>query len=330
LEVEDNNTKAAANIFLGLLNGDRILGTSTGTSTTVAGIGSADYFRVGTAAATLGIYRHRLALTTAGTAGHTGSLRGLTVSGGVGGTTTGTASPTSDATLQTSSSTTTPARFVQWYGFGKGESINYRVTGGTSTTSQYEATLETTSVTAVNLGSFNMGQIDITTFDLAKSPTGTATPTYTDTEMTLYDSSFNTLAAWNNDDWLPASTPHPFHSELHPVLGPGTYYLALSQFNLATNLVTTHVNEAGPNDSILDYGDAILTSSSTVTHGSPAVPVSLDFSMKDSIMGSPTIYDAAKPGAYGVYWACFEVVPEPASMAVLGLGLLPFLRRRKR
>jgi hypothetical protein len=327
-EAEANDTKAAANMFLNLVNGATITGNSTGSSTTVPGAGSADYFRISTAAAALGIYRHRMVLTTAGTAGHTGTIRGLTVSGGVGGTNTaGTASATSDATIQTSSTTTTPARFNQWYGFGKSEELYYRVTGGTTTTSDYVATLETTAITPVNLGLFQPGQWDFTTFDLAKSPSGT-TFSYTDTEVYLYDSNFNTMGSWNNDDYFPLSGTHPFHSELHLNLAPGTYYLAISQFNLANSHIADPLFENGPNDSILDFPNGLVASSATITHGSPAVPVSLDFSITDST-GTYT-FDAEKPGAYGVYWATFNVVPEPATIAVLGLGVLPLLRRRRK
>ena len=58
-ETEANDTKAAANAVT-LAAGDSVSGTTTGTSTTVAGLGSADYFRVKTAADVAAIYRYRL------------------------------------------------------------------------------------------------------------------------------------------------------------------------------------------------------------------------------------------------------------------------------
>ncbi len=319
-ETEGNDSKGTANAFT-MGHGNTITGNSI--ASTGAGL---DYFRVTTTAAALGIYRHRMILTTAGTAGHTGTLRGLNVSGGVAGGANGTVG-TTDTTIQTSSTTTTPARFNQWYGFGKSEEMYYRVTGGTTTTADYVATLETTPITPVDLGLFQPGSWDFTTYDLAKSPSGT-TFSYTDTEVWLYDANFQTMGAWNNDDWFPASTTHAFHSELHLNLAPGRYYLAVSQFNLANNVVGDALHEAGPNDSVMDFANSLVESSSTITHGSPALPVSLDFSITDS--NGTQIFDAEKPYAYGAYWATFNVVPEPATLAVLGLGVLPLLRRRRK
>ena len=106
-ETEDNNNKAAANLVAAMAPGDTISGTTTGTSTTVAGVGSADYFNVTTTAAgTPGFYRYRLVLTTAGTAGHVGTIQGLTQTAGV-------PNAGTDTAFQTSSATSTPARSVQ-------------------------------------------------------------------------------------------------------------------------------------------------------------------------------------------------------------------------
>ena len=116
VEVEDNNVKAQANSVAGILNGGTIRGLSTGSSTTVPGIGSADYFRVQSAAAPLAIYRHRLTITTNGTVGHTGTIRGLTQTAGV-------PNAGTDSAVQTTSTTTNPPRFNQWYGFGRQEEL---------------------------------------------------------------------------------------------------------------------------------------------------------------------------------------------------------------
>ena len=79
-ETEANENKASATAAAsggaGMAPLDYITGNSTGNSTTVAGPGSIDYFHVKTAAAAPGIYRYRLTLTTTGTAGHSGSIRG--------------------------------------------------------------------------------------------------------------------------------------------------------------------------------------------------------------------------------------------------------------
>ena len=121
IETEPNDNKGTANAIGPLVAGSTITGNTTGSSTTTAGPASADNYRVQTAAAPLGIYRHRLVVTTSGTAGHVATIRGLGTTSGVPNTT--------DATIQTSSTATTPARMIQWYGFGKGEEIIARVNG---------------------------------------------------------------------------------------------------------------------------------------------------------------------------------------------------------
>lgn len=328
LETEGNDSKVGANVFTNLVSGDRIIGTSTGSSTTAPGVGSADYFKINTAALAQGIYRHRLTITTNGTAGHTGTLRGLTTSGAVTNVSAATIGAGTDVAVQTSSTTSTIARSNEWYGFGAAEEMYYRVTGGTATTAQYEATLTTEVITPVDLGTYQPGVINFSTYDLAKSPSGT-TFSYTDTEITLYDSNFNSQINWNNDDYFPLTSPHNFSSRLSLNLAAGVYYFAVSQFNLANNLAPGFINENSGNDNVMDFGGSLVESSASITQGSPAVPISLDFSVQDSVMGAPNVFDAAKPGSYGVYWGKMTVVPEPGTMAALGLGAVALIRRRR-
>ncbi len=254
-EVEANETKAtataAASGGAGMANGDTISGNTTGASTTVAGATSADIFRVRTAAAPLGIYRHRLALTTTGTAGHIGAILGLLQgSTGIG---------TGLSTLQTSSSTTAPARFNQWYGFGKQEEIFYRVSGGTATTADYLATLETTPVTPIS---------------------GPTTGLVTDTDMWVYDSNFNPIPGFGNDDESVANggTGITLQSRLTRNFTPGTYFLAVSRFNLANNQASP-VDDDFRAGAVLDFPNALVntvtTAPSTIalTIGGQSVPV---------------------------------------------------------
>ena len=270
-EVEANETKATATVaasgVAGMASGDTISGNTTGTSTTVAGATSADIFRVKTAAAPLGIYRHRLALTTTGTAGHTGAILGLTQgSTGIG---------TGLSSFQSSSTTTTPARMNQWYGFGKQEEIFYRVTGGTTTTADYLATLETTSVTPISGPTLPPGNIVIST--IISGPT---TGLVTDTDLWVYDSNFNPIPGYGNDDESIAGggTGTSLQSRLTRSFTPGTYFLAVSRFGLANN-------QASPADddfrsgSVLDFPNALACSSPTtpstiaLTIGGQSVPV---------------------------------------------------------
>lgn len=292
-ESEPNDSKAQANVFaLG------VGGTITGNSTSAAGVGL-DYYRISTPAAALGIYRYRMVITSQ-IAGHTGTIRGLNQSGGVIGTT--------DTTFQTSSTATTPPRFNQWYGFGKQEEIYYRVTGGTATTADYTATLERQTVTPVDLGSFAAGSITITTIGQGHT---------TDTDLWVYDGNLNAIPGYGNDDESIAGggTGATLQSLLTRNYTPGTYYLALSNFQFANNLASP------PDDdflsgAVLDFANAAANSSTTT-----------NLNLAFSIGGTP--FAATKVGPYDIYWGKFTVVPEPASMTALGLGVLALMRRRK-
>jgi hypothetical protein len=287
-ESEPNDSKAQANVFaLG------VGGTITGNSTSAAGVGL-DYYRISTAAAALGIYRYRMVLTS-NIAGHTGTIRGLNQVAGVPGTT--------DTTFQTSSTATTPPRFNQWYGFGKQEELYYRVTGTASTTADYTATLERQVVTPVDLGSFAAGSITITTVGQGHS---------TDTDLWVYDGNLDAIPGYGNDDHFGGTT---LQSELIRNYTPGTYYLALSNFQFANNLGSP-ADDDFRTGALMDFPNVAANSSTTGN-------LNITFSI-----GGQQV-SALKSGPYDVYWGKFTVVPEPASMTVLGLGVLALMRRRK-
>jgi hypothetical protein len=311
VESEPNNSKATANVASGLTSGATITGNSTGSSTTVTGPTSADYFRVSTAAAPLGIYRHRLTLTTTGAAGHTGTIRGLTQ-------TAGAVNAGTDAGFQTSSSTTTPARFNQWYGFGKAEELFYRVAGTTTTTSDYTATLETTTVTPTDLGSITPSSAN------ASFTISSLGQTTVDTELFLYDSNFNVISL-NDDEPSPGTS---FQSIITTNLGYGTYYVAASNFNTANNQPNPTATDRSVSSSLVDFPN-ILVNSSTTT-GSD-----IDFTITTA--GGTTLTTggtAIKAGAFDINFYRFSVVPAPSSVAVFALGgMVPafaLLRRRAR
>src|ERR1041384_1104262 len=118
-EAEPNDSKAAANAVT-LAPGDWIAGSSTGSDAS-GGVTSADYFLVRTQAGAAGIYRHRLTLSTAGAVAHTGMIRGLVQNAGV--------IQTMEDAVQSTTSTITPPRFNQWYGFGRQEQVYIPITG---------------------------------------------------------------------------------------------------------------------------------------------------------------------------------------------------------
>lgn len=296
-ETEGNDSKAAANVFTGLAAGSTI----TGNSTSAATVGL-DYFRLTMATAAPGIYKNRMTLTTSGTAGHTGTLRGLTQTGGV-------INAGTDATLQTSSTVTTPPRYNQWYSFGLGEELFYRVTGAAATTADYVATMSTSMVTPVNLGTFAPGAFTFSTLGR----------TTVDTEIALYDSSFAPVPGfWSDDEPSPGTS---FQSVMSGTLTPGTYYLAVGSFNMANNN-SNPVTDRSQASSVADFGGWIMSSSTSIT------ATDWDFGITD--INGTTEFSALKTEQYEIYWGELEVVPEPGSMIALGAGLAALAARRRR
>ncbi len=305
-ESEDNNNKMQANAFGGLVAGDRILGVTTGALVYPnSGLATADYFRLSLAGLNSGIYRHRLVIDS-NTPGHTGSIRGLTQTNGV-------INASTDALLQQSSASTNPSRFNQWYGFGKGESLYYRVAGQSSTTDEYRVRLETVAVTPMNLGSYMAGQIVISTMNQNHS---------TDTDLWVYDSSFNALPGFGNDknSILGGGTGVGDQSRLARTYAPGRYYVALSTSNLANSLASP-ADDDYRSGAITDFPDMIL-------NGGTDAGLRLTFSI--SGLNDSNTFSAHKGAPYDVFFGTFNVVPEPASMAALGLGVAALLRRKRK
>jgi hypothetical protein len=278
-EVEPNETKATATPALGLLAGDTLSGTTTGSLSSGTTLATRDTFRVGTAAAPLGIYRHRLAITTTGTAGHTGNVLGLTISGG--------APATSEATIQSSTSTTTPARVNQWYGFGRSEQIFYRVTGGTTTTAPYLATYSVDPVVPATFATNpEAGAITI-------ARAGESTVDGLDRDAFLFDSNLNPIAGIDDPDT----------QALARTLAAGTYYVAYGRFNVAAGLATgpSIIQGTGTGGNVMDFADVVATSVS----GSSTVPITLNITSP----AGTTSASAPLLGAFDVAWFQFTVVP---------------------
>ena len=247
-ETEPNNSKATANTIsgaagAGILPGDSITGTSTGTSTlATATLTSGDNFRVKMAAAgTPGIYRNRLVINAlSGLPGNVGTLRGLTQSA-----TTG-INVTSDATVQTSSTATNPARMNQWYSFGGAHEVYYRVTGVTSSTAAYEAVLEREAVTPTLIpGALLPGDITITRNSTHRNAL----------DLLIYDGNFQPVT----DGALEMSATV---TSVTRNLSPGTYYIAVSNVNTAND-------QPAPFDSgvrtgnVMDFPGVVANSSTT-------------------------------------------------------------------
>ncbi len=285
-EVEPNDTKATPNVRT-LAPGDSLSGTTSGLSTTVAGLGSADYFDVTTSAApSAGIWRYRLTITNTGTAGHTGSIRGLAQAAGV-------LNATSDNTAQSSSSTTTPSRINQWYANQNPSRIIYRMAGAAATAaSTYTSTLTRDPITPdVVAGTINAGLVTFSTIGQTTS----------DTEMWLYDANFVPVANAGNDDESVAGggTGATLQSQLPRVLTPGTYILAMSLSGLANNLPAP-TDDDFRSGTVLDFPNALASSTAGITS------TDIDFTITSSAGTIPV--SALRTESYGVRFFQFTVL----------------------
>jgi hypothetical protein len=295
VEVETNNSKSTATpafFFSGLTAGMFLVGTSVDPDL--------DYWLISTATAPPAIYRHELVLTTPGPAGHIGTVRGLNQIGGSVGTcpadgTSGLPGPV-DFAVQTSSTMTIPPRMNAWYGFGHGEQIYYRVTGTASTTANYNATLTTTLISPIVIG---------TTFNAGSITMRTTSQTIANTDIILLDKNFDTVmsaegAATNDDEHCNPGTT--LQSRLMRTLTPGVYYLGVGSSNSCNNLVspTDDDNLTGP---LLDFPDAFITS--PIAGGQDR-----DFEITDGV-NTYTSSGVVSGLPYEVVWARFTVVGGP-------------------
>ncbi len=290
-EVEPNSTKAEATPVACMRAGDFLTGTTTGTSLTTGStlVSTADTFRIQTCALPICIYRHRLVITTTGTPGYQGTIRGLSQIGGV-------IQQNTDIQMQTTL-TTTLGIYNQWYGFGKGEEIYYRISGTGATTSPYAVTMETVPETPVAVpGVFAPGTVTITTENQGHQ---------TDTDLWVYDSNLNAIPFFGNDD-TPITLPGGgvnFESTLQATFAPGTYFLALTNYQFGND------QPAAPNDfqtgNVVDFPDAAVNGPEF-----PAVPLAMDFQITDGVTSSSVPVLKTEPLA--IHWFQFTVgAPTP-------------------
>ena len=280
-EVEPNGAKADATIVAGMASGDRLVGVSTGADATPGNgsIGTADTFRVATALAPAAIYSYQLVLATSGAVGHTLTIRAENQFGG-------SPDPNSDVAAQTSSSTTSPPRFLRWYGFGRAEKVYVRIAGTVSTTGQYQATLTRTTITPV------LAPVTRRSGMITISCVGQTT---VNTDLWLYDSTLHPITAAGNDDSAPSGS---LQSTLTRPLNAGTYYLAISATDLANDQVAAF-DDANQNGKVLDFPDAIVTSTS-------ALQQSLNVLVTDATGPLPIVLTKQNP--YEIVWLRFTVV----------------------
>jgi hypothetical protein len=287
-EVEPNETKATASGPFSLAHGDAISGTTLGTTTTPGAADSLDCFLVRTAPLPMGVYKHRLVLTTPGFAAHTISMRGLTQSAGI--INMGTDVPSYQG--QTSSN---PPRYIQWYGFGKEEGIYLRVTGTANTTSPYFCTLETTPQPVPHLGIFKAGEITIAT--TAMGYTG-------DTALWVYDDQFNPVVI-NGEGFGNDQEPAPGTSSLSRLtrtFPPGTYHLGITIAEMVL-LQGAPADDRRRNMTAADFPDVVWSEATTGT-------ANMSFRIIDAD-GEVPIRNVFKTDRHEVYFFRFAV-GEPA------------------
>ena len=280
-ESEPNSIKAEADPVLNMQPGDFLTGTTTGglAGPGQGGINTSDFFLLQTVPQPPGIYRYQLAINTPGPQQHIGVILGLTQTGGV-------INPGTLATVQNTSPLFIPPRFNQWYGFGRGEQIYYSIVGNVATHQPYNCTLNRQQVTPQTIGPFREGQITISTVGQGHT---------TDTDMWVYDASLNPIASYGNDD-----EPNPgttTQSLLTRNYTPGTYYLALTDWNLANDLASPP-DDSYLNSNVMDFPGSAANSSASVNQV-------VNFAVTDGA-GTQAI-PATKPGAFDIVWVCFSV-----------------------
>ncbi|MFO1008831.1 MAG: hypothetical protein U1F29_02070 [Planctomycetota bacterium] len=297
-EIEPNGDKSEATSVVCLSAGDALTGSATGGVLTLGDTSSisGDTFRVRTCALPFGVYRHTLSLTST-TPGHTATLRGLVQAGtpGVGG-----AATAIDSTFSTATGTGTAPRVLAWYGSGASEELYYRVAGLGATTQPYVATLATTPVTPVFVGNVLAGPITITTEGQGH---------LSDTDLWLYDANFAALPLAGNDDVFQSAS---VQSRLVRTLAPGTYYLALSSFNLGNDRPSP-ADEDFVQGNLLDFPGATASSSTLAS-------VNVSFALSDANHTVPVVASVGAGGPHEVAWFRFEVVAPLFEAFCLGDG----------
>lgn len=289
-EIEPNSRKFEATPADCLVPGDFLTGVTTGAllDTGDPSLASVDTFRVRTCLLPFGVYRHVLVLTTSGSPGHTGTLRGLNQTGIVG---LGGVAGVLDVAVQTSTPTTTPPRITQWYGFGKGEQVYYRVEGTAATSSPYLATLSTFPVTPTPIGPFQAGFIAISTVGQGHEA---------DTEVALFNANLSAMPLFLNDDEFGAATPQ---SKLTRVLLGGTYYLAVTNSNYADTRVAP-VDDDSVLGNLMDFPNSGANSSASSGMG-------LSFAVTDFTGTTPVA--ASKSSPFEVVWFKLTIDPPPST-----------------
>lgn len=273
------------NLVFPMLPGDTLNGVTTGATTNGAAT-SIDYYRIEPAPDPFGMYsifEYTLTITTGGTAGHSGNIRGHSqLSPTVTPQVAGFIDARTDVSFQASITTTSgtlPARANRWYGFGKaGEAILYSINGTASTTAAYSVTLSRIPVTPIAIaGTIVSGPITI------------ARSGHTNTvDMWLYNFNYDPIAGAGADG----------NATLTRTLAPGVYYLAVSNVNTGNELPSPADSTTRTNN-VLNHPNTIANNSSTVL-------TNMNMSVTSGA-GTVSSTGAAKANGFQVVWLTFTV-----------------------
>ncbi len=299
VEFEPNGPKLEANALPCIAAGSKVQGLSTGASVAPfdSSLASADTFLVQTCLQPVGIWKHRLVLTTLGPDEHSLTVRGLLVNGPP-------AAPTiqlgSDTVLQSAVGGGGPPKLVQWCGFGRGEELFVRVSGTPNTVLPYEIELVSTPVAPVVIPTaVRTGSIEITTVGQGHN---------TDTEIVVFDAAFMAIPGFRNDDDPLGSTNG---SRLTRNFAAGIYYVAVARFNVADSGLTGFDDDyqLAP---VLDRPDGLMSWSPS---GSPDV----SFAITDSL-GTLQIPAFLGMDPFEIAWFRIAVTTAPVPVLTVCFG----------
>jgi hypothetical protein len=196
-----------------------------------------------------------------------------------------------------------PARSLQWFGFGKGEELYVSVTGTTTATGTYTATLlapvavtPIVAPTTISAGSIRISDITGSNFD---------------STMWVYDSNFNAIAGFGNEDPFPIPGSNGLSAAFTRTYAPGTYFLAYSRWYLSNNQVISTDDAFA--EVRMDFPNVIVNRSSAAT----AITNTVQF--QNASLGQTFSVPVPLSGGYTTSFVQFtvaaSVVPTPPIVA---------------
>jgi hypothetical protein len=142
--------------------------------------------------------------------------------------------------------------------------------------------------------------------------------------MWVYDGNLNAIVGSGNDDESPLGgtpgTGATLQSFLARDYAPGTYYLAVSGFNLANS-------QPSPSDDDFRTG-GVLDFPDVLAGGGSGSNADMTFTIADSAGASIAVANTRANG-FDVNWFQFTVVPEPGTLSLLAL-ITPLVMLRRR